>query len=296
MPSRPPNFFFIGPDKSGSTWLYQALKAHRNVYLPQVKELFFFDRFYDKGWRWYLKYFEAAEERHQIVGEVCHDYLFSSLACQRIARDVPWVKLMVCLREPCERAFSEYLYMRKLGLLSCDFETALRKVEGLVGHGRYAEHLSRYLEYFRREQVHVAVFDDLVANPQRFFDGICDFLDLQRSHLPSELSRTALPAAKPRLGHIARIGREISWEARQLGLPGLVTQVKESAIVNRLLYTPYRPGEKPEMPSRARESLREVFSPELRRLDALLGADFCVRWGYPAQTLQHKVHAASSTE
>jgi hypothetical protein len=282
MPSRPPNFLFIGPDKAGSTWLYQALKEHREVYLSHVKELFFFDRFYDKGWGWYLRFFEEAGEQHRIVGEICHDYLYSSVACQRIARDLPSVKLMVCLREPTQRAFSEYLYMIKLGLLSCDFETALREIDWLIDRGRYAKHLSYYLEHFGREQIYVAVFDDLSADPQRFFDGICDFLGLQRTTLSPEEKQKILPAAKPRLRHVARIGRKIGWGMRLLGLPGVVTQVRDSALVNRLLYTPYGPREKPEMSSCAREYLREVFSQEVRRLDALLGATFCVRWGYPA--------------
>jgi hypothetical protein len=281
MSTRPPNFLFIGPDKAGSTWIYQALKQHSQVYLSPVKELFFFDRFYDKGWRWYVNYFKNAGERHRLVGEICHDYLFSPLACQRIAHDLPSVKLMVCLREPCQRAFSEYLQMIKLGLLSCDFETALKEVEGLIDHGRYAKHMTCYLEHFRRDQIHVAVFDDLSADPQRFFDGICDFLGLERAPLSNELGQKVLPAAKPRLRQVARVARRISWGVRRLGLPGVVAQVKESALLNRILYSPYGPHEKPEMSSRAREYLHQVFSPELQRLDALLGSNFCARWGYP---------------
>jgi hypothetical protein len=296
MPSRLPNFLFIGPDKAGSTWLYQALKQHREVYLPHVKELFFFDRFYDRGWRWYLRFFKQAGEQHRVVGEICHDYLFSHLACQRIARDLPSVKLMVCLREPSQRAFSEYLYMIKQGLLACDFETALRQVDGLIDRGCYAKHLGYYLEHFRRDQIYVAVFDDLWADPQRFFDRICDFLGLQHASLSTELRRKVLPAAKPRLRHVAKMGRRIGWEVRRLGLPGVVEQVKDSPLLNRLLYIPYGPKERPEMSSWAREYLREVFSPELQRLDALLGAHFCIRWGYPAEGAQRSLQATRCME
>lgn len=292
MPSRPPNFLFIGPDKAGSTWLYQALTHHREIYLSHVKELFFFDPFYDRGWRWYMRFFKQAGEQHRVVGEICHDYLFSRLACQRIARDVPSVKLMVCLREPSQRAFSEYLYMIRQGLLACDFETALREFDGLIDHGRYAKHLSYYLEHFRRDQIYVAVFDDLLADPQRFFDGICDFLGLERTCLSTELRRKVLPAAKPRSRHVAKITKKIGWEVRRLGLPGVVAQVKESALFNWLLYSTYGPGDEPEMSSQAREYLHDVFSPEIQRLDALLGTDFCGRWRYPA--IENKVNSTAS--
>jgi hypothetical protein len=295
MPSRPPNFLFIGPDKAGSTWLYKALRTHPQVCLSEVKELFFFDQFYGKGWPWYLKFFDHVGEEHRIVGEICHDYLFSRLACQRIARDLPAVKLMVCLREPAQRAFSEYLYRMKLGLLSCDFDTSLRKEKGLIEHGCYARHLANYLEFFSREQIYVAVFDDLVADQQRFFDRLCDFLGLPHSTLPPDVKRTILSAAKPRLRSVARVGRSIGWGVRRLGLPGVVGRVKEFALLNRLLYQPYSRGEKPEISPGAREYLRGVFSPELRHLDALLGTDLCVRWGYSTEVAPIRLEAAQHT-
>ncbi len=277
---RRPNFLFIGPDKAGSTWLYETLRRHRQVYLPLVKELFFFDQFYDKGWRWYMRYFKGAGEHHRVVGEICHDYLFSRVACQRIARDLPGVKLMVCLREPSQRAFSEYLYLIKLGLLGCDFETALQQVSGLIDNGRYATHLSRYLEYFRRDQIFVAVFDDLTADPQRYFDKLCDFLGLEHIHLSNEVRAMVLPAAKPRLRHVTKFARTIGWQVRRLGLPGVVGRIKESALLSRLLYSPYKAGEKPAMSPEARRYLHEVFLPEMGRLDEMLGTELCARWGY----------------
>lgn len=278
--SRAPNFLFIGPDKAGSTWLYEALKRHRQVYLSSVKELFFFDRFYDNGWDWYTRYFKGAGEHHRVVGEICHDYLFSRLACQRIAQDLPAARLMVSLREPSQRAFSEYLYLIKLGLLGCDFETALQQVDELIDNGRYATHLSRYLAHFPRDQIFVAVFDDLTADPQRYFDKLCDFLGLERIELSNEVREMVLPAAKPRFRHVAKFARQVGWQVRKLGLPGVVGRVKESALLSRLLYSPYKAGEKPEMSPEARRYLHDVFSPEIERLDAMLGTEFRTRWGY----------------
>ena len=296
MPARLPNFLFIGPDKSGSTWLYDALKQHRLVFLPRVKELFFFDRFYDKGWGWYLRFFKEAGEHHRVVGETCHDYLFSPLACRRIAQDLPSVRLMVCLREPGQRAFSEYLYMLKLGLLTCDFETALAKLDFLIDHGRYSKHLSPYLQRFPRNQIYIAVFDDLASDPQQFFDGICDFLSLPQASLPSELREKVLPAAKPRLRKVAKLARRISLEVRRWGLPGVVARFKESTLLSRILYRAYEPEEKPEMSPQTRRYLHEIFSPELQQLDALLGTRFGARWGYPELEFPRAVHATPCME
>jgi len=275
-----PNFFFIGPDKAGSTWLYEALGRHKQVYLPNAKELFFFDRFYHLGWDWYEKYFKGAGKEHKIVGEICHDYLFSPLACERIARDLPEAKLMVCLREPVERAFSAYLYMVKQGRVTTDFETAIEEKDELIDHGRYAKHLERYLRVFGSERIHVAIFDDLVSDPQRFFDEVCNFLEIERMLLPAELRKTVLPAARPRSLFWAKVIRGMGWCIRCLGLPQLVTYAKNSAFVNHLLYTPYHMDEKPKMSPKTRMDLRTIFLPEIQQLSDLVGYDFCNRWGY----------------
>lgn len=275
-----PNFLFIGPDKAGSTWLYDALRNHSQVYLPTVKELFFFDRYYNNGWDWYGSYFKNISKEQRAVGEISHDYLFSPKACERIAHDLPSVKLMVCLREPVERAFSAYLYMVKQGRVRVDFDTAIEQVEELVDHGRYAKHLIPYLETFGRARIHIAVFDDLVSSPQKFFDEICDFLDIKRMELHQELKDNVLPAARPRSPLWAGFARRAGSYVRAIGMPGVVSHVKNSDFVNRILYSTYKSGEKPKMSELSRERLRGVFSPEVKQLDGLLEYDFSSRWRY----------------
>jgi len=275
-----PNFLFLGPDKAGSTWLYTALQSHSQVYLPAVKELFFFDRFYEKGWQWYSGYFKDAREGRRVIGEICHDYLFSTLACQRIAHDLPNVKLMVCLREPCQRAFSEYLYQVKVGLLACKFEAALKQVDGLIDRGRYAKHLSCYLQAFHRRQIFVAIFDDLIADPQKFFDNVCDFLGIDHVCLSDQLKQKVLPAARPRSRHLAKLMRSAGWGLRQLGFPRIVGKFKDSALLSKIMYSPYLPNQKPEISPDTQRYLREIYAPEVRQLDELIEAQLSHRWGY----------------
>lgn len=286
MSPRAPNFLFIGPDKAGSTWVYEALKQHPEVYLPGVKELFFFDRFYEKGWRWYLKFFNGAGQQHRVIAEICHDYLASPTACARIAHDLPSAKLMVCLREPCQRAFSAYLYLVKVGYITSDFETALRTADDLIDRGRYAMHLTCYLQHFKREHIFAAIFDDLAENPQKFFDSVCDFLDIEHVLLPNQLKERILPAAKSRLPRLTKFARETSWRIRRVGLPGVVGMIKESSLLSRVLYSPYAPSEKPQMSPLARKILQETFSPEVQQLDALLGTNLSARWGYSDKTIE----------
>ena len=177
--NRLPNFLYVGPDKAGSSWLHEVLLKHPDVYLTPAKDLYFFDRYYDRGSAWYAAQFRAAREE-RIVGEVCQDYLFHPEAAERIHATLGQVRVMVSLRDPVERAWSSYLYMRKHGIGPDTFHEALSTRPELLEHGRYATGLDRYLQRFPRELVHVALFDDLTRDPQSFLDGVTRFLGIER--------------------------------------------------------------------------------------------------------------------
>ena len=94
------------------------------MYLAHPKELHFFSLHHHRGLEWYGHHFEAATA-DQCCGEVTPYYLFHPLAAQRIAADLPKVKLIVLLRDPVERALSQYFHSKRLGLEPLDLEEAL---------------------------------------------------------------------------------------------------------------------------------------------------------------------------
>src|SRR5262245_51708602 len=93
-----PDFLFIGPDKCGSSWLFEVLRQHPLCFVPPAKDLYFFDRYYARGWAWYERHFAAAPTGCRARGELSHDYLFSPLAAERIAASLPEVRLLTILR------------------------------------------------------------------------------------------------------------------------------------------------------------------------------------------------------
>ena len=276
---RLPDFLFIGPDKAGSTWLDRAFRAHPDVFLPRAKELFFFDRFFDKGIDWYSNHFSTARV-DQIAGEISHDYLFSDLACDRIASVVPNVRLIVCLREPVQRAYSAYLYMVKQGRTNASFDVAMHEIEELTDHGRYSSHLSRYLARFGRSQLHIAVFDELVRDSSAFFDKICQFLCVPQIQLAESLRGKSLPASRSRIPALTRTLRRSAWAIRRLGIPGIISIAKSSPYLNRLLFQEYSSDSKPNMSPHEFERCRSIFAAEVAQLDDLLGTSLRRLWGY----------------
>src|SRR6185436_5476904 len=142
---RLPDFLVGGAPRSGTTWLYRALAKHPDVYMatpakPEPK-FFLVDELYARGLEHYSRtWFEQAPPG-KIAGEKSTDYLESAPAAARIARDLPNARLVFILREPVDRAHSNFLWTRMNGLEQEDFETALRledeREKALTGRLRF---------------------------------------------------------------------------------------------------------------------------------------------------------------
>lgn len=235
---RLPNFLYVGPDKAGSSWLHEVLLRHPQVFLSPAKDLYFFDRYYDRGLAWYQEQFRHAPATVAVVGEVCQDYLFEPRAPGRIRDCLGEPRLMVTLREPAARAHSSYLHFLKHGIEVGSFREALDSLPELLEHGRYGSALRRYLDVFSRDRVHVAVFDDLQRDPQAFLDATTAWLGIPRLELEPELLKARLPASRPRSAALARGIRWLAERAREQDHAEMVGRVKRSTLVQHTLYRP----------------------------------------------------------
>ena len=182
---RLPDFIIGGAPRSGTTWLYELLDRHPDVYMakpvkPEPK-FFLVDHLYEKGLQYYADTWFAPAGEWQVAGEKSTDYLESAAAAERIARDLPYVKLVFILREPADRAYSNYLWSRMNGIETEDFQTALRleaerertlpekwkfaRPFSYFSRGLYADLLQEYVKRFRREQILILRFEDIEERP-----------------------------------------------------------------------------------------------------------------------------------
>jgi hypothetical protein len=273
-----PSFVYIGTSKAGSTWLFNALALHPEVYLASNKGLYYFDQHFDRGEAWYLGHFSAMGDS-RAAGEVSHSYLSSPEAPERIAALNPGMRLLACLREPVDRAFSDYLDLVKNNQFAGSFEDALESYPRLVDRGRYATHLQRYLEHFPREQLHVQLFDDLKTDAQGYADSVFGFLGVSRLALPPTALKSRMPAGRPRNVRAASAAKVASRVVRRLGLKRLRSRVKRSVVVRQALYRPFS-DDRPVMDPQVAAELRREFAPEVEELDASFGLSVAHRWGY----------------
>ena len=202
-----PNFLVIGAMKAGTTALYHALKQHPQIYMSPIKEPHFFT--YEGEQLNYSGPVTDLDSYHQlfepasqgaIKGEVSPSYIYSPKAPERIKHYLPNVKLIAILRNPVERAYSNFLMATRQGDETLSFSQALQQEQqrinnnwGLLWHyqskGFYAEQLQRYFSLFDKEQIRIYLYEDWNNNPGSLLQDMFQFLEVDASFTPNTDSR-----------------------------------------------------------------------------------------------------------
>ncbi len=177
-----PTFIGIGAQRAATTWVYQCLKEHPQIFVPNLKEIHYFNENYEKGNHWYQEFFGPGEGC-QAIGEITPNYLNVPEALERIARDLPSVRLFVILREPISRAFSAYsLLHEKFGHLS--FQEACETTNYFLKLSRYSEDLQRVFELFPENQVRIFFYEDVQEQPQELLRDLYRFVGVDDTFQP----------------------------------------------------------------------------------------------------------------
>ncbi|MCL2924952.1 MAG: tetratricopeptide repeat protein [Trichodesmium sp. MAG_R04] len=203
MPS--PNFIIIGSQKSGTTSLASYISQHPQV-LPAIKkETHFWSFKFHQGIDWYLAHFPPIpKSQNLITGEATPSYLVTDKAPERIYRLLPNIKLLVILRNPVDRAFSQYHHWQRLNWEDRSFEVAInqeleilkttpkqpqgdrkywRLSGNYIGRGVYIEFIQKWMAVFSREQFLILRGEDLYQTPDNTMKQVFDFLGLPEHKL-----------------------------------------------------------------------------------------------------------------
>ena len=239
------SFLVCGAQKSGTTALAAYLRQHPGIYLPEVKELHFFD---DETQSWpnpnlnsFHHHFQDADA-DQLWGEATPISLYWDQAPQRIWRYNSAMRLIVMLRNPIERAYSHWAMEHRRGNDPLPFTSALEQEEArcrgalplqhrvfsYVDRGFYSAQLRRLWRFFGRDQVLVLRQEELRLDPQACLERIWQHLNIPPGPDVTPLER-----------------RNGDYDSA--------------------------------MPSVCREYLRQVFWQEIGQLEQLMGWD-CSEW------------------
>jgi Sulfotransferase family len=293
-----PDFYVVGHHKSGTTALYQMLRAHPQIFMPALKEPRFFapDLLALLGqygalpgsWEEYLALFAPAKPG-QRRGEASPSYLRSEVAAALIARARPDARIIAILREPADFVRSLHLHLLKLGVeTEHDLATAFareaierdgRSVLRYSDHVRYAQQLRRYHAVFPREQVLVLIYDDFRADNEGTLRGVLRFLDVDESVAAAPVAtNAAVRVRSPRLRRAVTAissGRGRGPRALRALVPGDGSRRRLRGVADRLIYSAPPPPD-----GGAMLELRRRFRNEVVALSDYLERDLVSLWGY----------------
>jgi hypothetical protein len=193
---RYPDFIIAGAPRSATTWLYALADSHSEIAMakpvrPEPK-FFLIDDLYERGLAHYASHWFDALPNDRVLGEKSTNYLESAFVAQRIWEALPNVRLIFVLRDPVERAHSNYIWTRQSGLETETFERALdleeereRQLPDVMRYARpfsyfsrglYADHLTRFYNLFPRERILVLRTEDVVGAPRAVADRFQRFI------------------------------------------------------------------------------------------------------------------------
>jgi hypothetical protein len=196
--SRKPDFIVAGVAKSATTWIYECLKEHPEIYMPEKDSINYFDLNYHRGNKWYSPFFEDALE-DDIIGEESPAYIHMPKVPRRIAEDLSNVSIVFSLRNPVDRAYSHYWHVYSRGKRDREFEDIWSNsgmYRDFIYQGFYHHHIQRFLEFFDEDQIKLVFFDDLKEDDESFIKEIYDFIGADSTYEPSKLRKKVNEAAE----------------------------------------------------------------------------------------------------
>ena len=283
-----PNFLGVGAQRCGTTWLYECLLEHPEIYLPATKELGYFSTVstenYKKPYEWYLEHFENVDTE-SCIGEITPSYLVDPEAGPLIKETLGNIKIIIVVRDPIDRLESAY----KKGFREKAWDMSLNEfistnTDLCVERGFYYDQITRFTDLFGKENVLVKVYEDSLTNPIDYVSDIYAFLGIKTDFIPKVISsrfNISTSAENNRVKMIVNI-RDFLFK-----IPGMETVVRvllRNPIGNKLFWRFLESNEstgskKPktkleQIPVDALASLKE----DTKKLSAFLNRDLFTIW------------------
>lgn len=272
---RKPDFLFVGPSKTASTWIYKVLKEHPDFDLPASKDIYFFDKYYSKGENWYASFFSSLDKL-KLSGEFSHDYLYQDEALERIKDYNPNIKLIVCLRNPYDRTLSGINFLKRNGFGENSIKDYVTRHHELIDGSLYGKNLKKLFNLFSDQQVMILDFQKLEDDPYGFLDDLYDFFDVT-TYYPKWLLDKVNSAQKARNEWLAYVVKKIAIYIRGLGFSSLVTRLKTNPFINCLIFK--KGTAVSNLSDEEKKYLSQYFDADIDQLSKLLHKDFS-DWKY----------------
>lgn len=231
------NFLIAGVQKGGTTALHSYLRKNSSIFMPERKELHFFD---DETINWDNPDYSSLHEHfktaslNQIIGEATPIYTFWPKSLKRIASYNKDIKLIICLRDPTERAYSAWSMVTSMQLEKLSFSAAIRdgrdrikdetaqRLFTYVERGFYAKQIQDALNIFGAKQIFILWQSDLLNHHNLVLDKICRFLETEHVSVeynftrPVQLNEELAPIRKEDKDYLDKLYSEDFSKTKEL--------------------------------------------------------------------------------
>ena len=285
-------FIGIGAPRSGTSWIANVLRTHPHICISEPKEVRYFNRHevqagklkgkinpnFDQDLSWYMRRFSHAKPG-QLLGEISPVYLSDTEAPEAIKTNFPDIKLIVCLRNPVDRAFSLYNLHRGNSLIDdISFETALEQERVYVESGMYAKHLERYLQYFNSNQILFLIFEEFIANPDKGFAQIYNFLGVDSNVNNDFSSFDTNASSKRRSTKLHKFAFRFSQWLINVRLSVILTSLRSIGAHKLFRSINAAPAKKDKVRDLTRNNLVELFREDIIKLEKMFNKDIRKWW------------------
>lgn len=272
-----PQWFVVGPQKTGSAWLRSCLVSHPDIAVPQrVNETFFFDRYFDRGTRWYEDYFLGTEHK-QSVGEVAPTYFASPEAPGRIAATCPDARIITLFRNPVDRAWSMYRYLLQKGDTRAEFGEALKAHPTILSDGLYAQHLERFEQFFDSDHLLNLVHDDIIDDPHRLLGKVFNFLGVDHALFAGDVHQKVNEGKVPRSFVFSHLAHTLSRTLHRHRLHRIVNTAKGLGL-KKLVLRSATSAQSTKMTEFDKKLCMDYFNDDVLKLSSKLCRDLQGEW------------------
>ena len=272
-----PNFFIVGASKSGSTTLYEYLKKIPEIYMPSMKEPHYFhknsfeiiSRKIDNESE-YLKLFKSAT-KEQSIGEASTSYLQDPDSAKLIHEKVSDAKIIIILRDPCQRIFSGYLMFKSEGRMKMSFHKLITTQPSWLESGLYYSQVKRFIDIFGPKQVKILIFEEFIKDPKAVIKEILEFLGVDYE-LPENFEKIYNPYSVPR-GKISQkivTSKKVSRISDQLIPKSLKWKLKEKFVLKK--------QKRPDITNEESIILENYYREDVKKLQNLLKRNLLWEW------------------
>lgn len=256
-----PDVIFVGPLKTATSYIYDYFLHHPDVVTSEpIKEVFYYDDYYDKGEDWYLSQFKQ-EGEDKVTIDVSPSYMIRDVALERIKKDNPNAKIIMTLRDPMERFNSHVKHHMRHGYAYKDFSSLLEEHPRIVRGSQYEKYVDQWVSAFGEDNVFLLDFREFNKDPRQFMQKTCEILNVPfNADYEFEHKVNSAAVGEARNALVMRMAHQVIRFMITHGLSRVVEFIKQSGVKKLV----FKKGDSVVLSEEERAKARDYLAPSTK--------------------------------